>query len=185
MMNKLSIPVIGVPIVNGVHWLEKLILSIDYPVDNVFIINNSGSEKIKKEIEELKYESFLNDNIKNLHITHLPSNLGVPAAWNLIIKSFLTEPYWVISNHDVSFTPGLLEEIAQAAQDKDISLIHPRAGEFNIGSYDLFAITEMGVRTIGLFDENLYPAYGEDSDFIMRTMNIKPKMINAIQLRKE
>ncbi len=91
------------------------------------------------------------------------------------------EPYWVISNHDVSFTPGLLEEIAETAQDKDISLIHPRAGEFNIGSYDLFAITEMGVRTIGLFDENLYPAYGEDSDFIMRTMNIKPKMVKGLK----
>ena len=75
MKNKPSIPVIGVPIVNGIQWLEKLILSIDYPVDNLFIINNSGNEKIKTQLEELRYESFLNENIKKLHITHLPSNL--------------------------------------------------------------------------------------------------------------
>ena len=180
MGNKSSIPVIGVPIVNGIQWLEKLILSIDYPVDNLFIINNSGNNKINKELEELRYESFLNKNIKNLHITHLPSNLGVPAAWNLIIKSFLMEPYWIISNHDVSFTPGLLEEIATIAQDKNVSLIHPRAGEFNTGTYDLFAITEIGVKLIGLFDENLYPAYGEDSDFIMRINNIDPKTIKGL-----
>ena len=181
MKNKPSIPVIGVPIVNGTRWLEKLILSIDYPVDNLFIINNSGSEKIKIQLEELRYESFLNENIKKLHITHLPSNLGVPAAWNLIIKSFLMEPYWIISNHDVSFTPGLLEEIATIAQDKDVSLIHPRAGEFYTGTYDLFAITEIGIKIIGLFDENLYPAYGEDSDFIMRIKNLDPKTIKGLK----
>ena len=181
MKNKPSIPVIGVPIVNGTRWLEKLIISIDYPVDNLFIINNSGSEKIKIQLEELRYESFLNKNIKKLHITHLPSNLGVPAAWNLIIKSFLMEPYWVISNHDVSFTPGLLEEIAEIAQHKDVSLIHPRAGEFYTGTYDLFAITEIGVKIIGLFDENLYPAYGEDSDFIMRIKNLDPKTIKGLK----
>mgnify|MGYP003145835168 FL=1 len=181
MKNKPSIPVIGVPIVNGTRWLEKLIISIDYPVDNLFIINNSGNEKIKIQLEELRYESFLNENIKKLHITHLPSNLGVPAAWNLIIKSFLMEPYWIISNHDVSFTPGLLEEIATIAQDKDVSLIHPRAGEFFTGTYDLFAITEIGIKIIGLFDENLYPAYGEDSDFIMRIKNLDPKTIKGLK----
>ena len=181
MKNKPSIPVIGVPIVNGTRWLEKLIQSIDYPVDNLFIINNSGNEKIKIQLEELRYESFLNENIKKLHITHLPSNLGVPAAWNLIIKSFLMEPYWIISNHDVSFTPGLLEEIATIAQDKDVSLIHPRAGEFYTGTYDLFAITEIGIKIIGLFDENLYPAYGEDSDFIMRIKNLDPKTIKGLK----
>tara|TARA_R110000851_G_scaffold67675_1_gene152729 strand:+ start:2745 stop:3563 length:819 start_codon:yes stop_codon:yes gene_type:complete len=181
-INKKSIPVIGIPIVNGLHWLKKLILSIDYPVDNVFIINNSGCKKFKEELENLREEIiFLNLNVINLHITHLPSNLGVPAAWNLIIKSFLMEPYWIISNHDVSFTPGLLEEIANVAQDKDVSLIHPRAGEFNIGTYDLFAITEMGVKIIGLFDENLYPAYGEDSDFIMRIKNLDPKTIKGLK----
>ena len=182
MENKQSIPVIGIPIVNGIQWMKRLILSIDYPVDNVFIINNSGCKKFKEELENLREELiFLQLNVINLHITHLPSNLGVPAAWNLIIKSFLMEPYWIISNHDVSFTPGLLEEIANVAQDKDVSLIHPRAGEFDTGTYDLFVITEMGIKTIGLFDENLYPAYGEDSDFIMRIKNLNIKTIKGLK----
>ena len=85
------------------------------------------------------------------------------------------EPYWIISNHDVAFSPGLLEEFSNMAQDKQISMIHPRAGVFGVGTYDLFAITEMGVRIVGLFDENLYPAYGEDTDYIMRILNLDPK----------
>ena len=28
---------------------------------------------------------------------------------------------------------------------------------------------------IGLFDENLYPAYGEDTDYIIRVLNLDPK----------
>ena len=153
MVKKKSIPVIGVPVVNGVHWVKRLMLSIDYPVDNLFIINNNGRGEIDKELDKLKNIS--NKFIKNIHITHLPSNLGVPAAWNLIIKSFLMEPYWIISNHDVAFSPGLLKEFSDMAQDKEISMIHPRAGENNVGTYDLFAITEMGVRIVGLFDKHL------------------------------
>jgi len=178
MEGKKSIPVIGVPIVNGVHWVKRLMLSIDYPVDNLFIINNNGRGEINEELDKLKNIS--NKFIKNIHITHLPSNLGVPAAWNLIIKSFLMEPYWVISNHDVAFSPGLLEEFSNMAQDKEISMIHPRAGENNVGTYDLFAITEMGVRIVGLFDENLYPAYGEDTDYIMRILNLDPKICRGL-----
>ena len=178
MKNKKSIPIIGVPIVNGVHWLEKMIKSIDYPVDNLFVINNNGCGEIDSQLDKLK--ELDNKFIKNFHITHFPSNLGVSASWNLIIKSYLMEPYWVISNHDVSFTPGLLEEIANAAEDKEVAMIHPHAGNFDLGSYDLFVITEKGVRTVGLFDENLYPAYGEDSDFIMRLHNLQPKMVKGL-----
>ena len=178
MVNK-NIPVIGIPIVNGVHWLERLIKSIDYPVDNVFIINNNGRNNITKELNKLN--NINNKFIKKLHITHLPTNIGVATAWNLIIKSYLMEPYWVIANHDVAFTPGLLEEIAQEAINKDITMIHPHAANYNLGSYDLFVITEKGVRDIGLFDENLYPAYGEDCDFIMRIENIKPKTVKGLK----
>ena len=76
MVKKKSIPVIGVPVVNGVHWVKRLMLSIDYPVDNLFIINNNGRGEIDEELDKLKNIS--NKFIKNIHITHLPSNLGVP-----------------------------------------------------------------------------------------------------------
>ncbi len=54
MEDNKSIPVIGIPIVNGIQWMERLILSIDYPVDNVFIINNSGCNTFKNKIGIIK-----------------------------------------------------------------------------------------------------------------------------------
>lgn len=171
----IEIPVLGIPIVNGFRWIERLIESIDYPIKNVIIMNNGNDPGLEKDLNRLVKKG--SPYVSSMKVVHFPSNMGVPFAWNFIIKSFLMEPYWLISNHDVAFTPGLLSEIAEAAKDKETSLIHPNSANFNLGSYDLFAITENGVKEIGLFDENLYPAYGEDSDFIMRSHNLKSKKV--------
>jgi hypothetical protein len=170
-----EIPVLGIPIVNGFKWIERLIKSIDYPIKNVIIMNNGNDPNLEDDLNELVKKG--SPYVSSMKVVHFPSNMGVPFAWNFVIKSFLMEAYWLISNHDVAFTPGLLSEIAEAAKDKENCLIHPNSANFDLGSYDLFAITEKGVREIGLFDENLYPAYGEDSDFIMRAHNLKSKKV--------
>lgn len=162
-MNK--IPVIGVPIVNGVNWLNRLIDSIDFPVKNLLIINNNGRGEINSDLDKIANSEY--QFIDNIHILNMPCNIGVAASWNLIIKSFLTEPYWVISNHDVAFEPGLLSELYQKSKG-DSGLIHGNGGDFNLGSYDLFLIKDWVIQKLGLFDENFYPAYCEDADYIMR-----------------
>ena len=50
-------------------------------------------------------------------------------------------------------------------------MIHPNAGDFKIGAWDLFLICENVVKIFGLFDENTYPAYCEDADYIMRLVH--------------
>ena len=159
------IPVIGIPILNGTYWLQRLISSIDYPVDNVVIFNN-GNKEIIEELDNLT--KINHPYINNITICHLPSNLGVSAAWNLTIKSYNTSPYWVISNHDIAFTPGLLKEMYEKAQNEEIGMVHGSGGDFNDGSYDLFLIKDWVIQKLGLFDENLSPAYCEDADYIMR-----------------
>lgn len=159
-----SIPVIGVPIVNGVNWLNRLIDSIDFPVDNLFIINNNGKGEIDEDLKNLNDNKF----IKEIHILNMPCNIGVATSWNLIIKSFLMEPYWVICNHDISFQPGLLNELYNKIQDESVDMIHGSGGDFGDGSYDFFLIRDSIIKKIGLFDENCYPAYCEDADYIMR-----------------
>jgi len=174
-MNKEAIPVLGIPIVNGFRWVDRLIKSIDYPIENVIIMNNGNDPKLEKDLDSLVKKG--SPYVSSMKVVHFPSNMGVPFAWNFIIKSFLMEPYWIISNHDVAFMPGLLEEMHYSALIDDVHLVHPNEGLFKIGTYDLFLITEKGVQEIGLFDENLYPAYGEDSDFIMRSENLNSKKI--------
>lgn len=160
------IPVIGTAIVNGFNWLERLIDSVDFPVDTFVIFNNNGRGELTKKLDELS--NIDHKYINNIVICHLPSNIGVSGAWNLIIKSYMNSPYWVIASHDIAFTEGLLEELFNKAKDDSIGMIHGNGGDFNHGTYDLFLIRDFVIQKLGLFDENFYPAYCEDADYIMR-----------------
>lgn len=173
------IPVIGVPIVNGVHWLKRLVDSIDYPVENLLIINNNGRGEIDEELNTIR--DIGHPLVENIHICHMPSNLGVSGSWNFIIKSYLMKPYWIITNHDIMFTPGLLERMYNEAKNSDAEMIHPKKSpDYECGCYDLFLIKDSVVQKCGLFDENLYPAYCEDIDYMIRVKNenIKCKYLN-------
>jgi len=173
-----SIPVIGVAIVNGFHWLQRLVDSVDYPVDNFIIFNNNGKGELTEQLNELVNKK--HPYITNINVCHLPSNIGCGGAWNLIIKSYMNAPYWIISSHDTAFVPGLLEEMAQTASDPEVGMIHPNGGDFGDGSYDLFLIKDWVVQSHGLFDENFYPAYCEDADYIMRVHNKPFKRVTQL-----
>lgn len=159
-----SIPVIGVPIVNGFHWLKRLIDSIDYPVDELFIVNNNGRGQLTEELNSLI--NLKHPYIKNIRVSHLPANIGCSGAWNLIIKCYMMAPYWIITNNDVAFTPGLLEELAEKSKDQTYGII--KSKEFQ---WDLFLIKDFAIQECGLFDENFYPAYMEDCDYYVRLLN--------------
>ena len=164
------IPVIGTAVVNSTYWVERLINSIDFPVGDLFIINNNGKDEITKELNELSLIS--HPFIQKIKITHLPSNIGVSGAWNLIIKCYINAPYWVITNDDVSFGEGFLKEMYETSINNPlVGLIHGHNGDFNAGSWDLFLIRDFTIQKYGLFDENLYPAYCEDADYLMRIIN--------------
>lgn len=180
-----SIPVIGVPIVNGVHWLKRLIDSVDYPVENFFIVNNNGRGQIDKELDEICNSK--HPFIKKFHVSHLPSNLGCGGSWNLIIKSYMMKLYWVIVNNDVEFSPGLLKLFHDEAINSEYGMIHGKNSDWGGGMYDLFLIKDWVVQKCGLFDENLYPAYAEDVDYHIRVKNenIKYKSLDSNYLHGE
>jgi GT2 family glycosyltransferase len=173
-----SIPVIGVPVLKNPKWIKRLYLSIDYPTDNFVIFNNNGKGEITEDLENLRK---LNQPfVKNLVIVHLPTNLGVPTAWNLIIKSYLMSPYWIITNDDVAFTEGFLHEMVEAAKDVEVGMVHGYGGDFGDGAWDLFLIKDWIIQQFGLFDENLYPAYCEDVDYTMRLHNKPIKIVRQL-----
>jgi hypothetical protein len=164
-----SIPVLGTAIVNNSYWLHRLFMSIDYPVDNFVVFNNNGRGQITKEVDLIK--EIPNRHVNKVHVCHLPSNVGCPGAWNLIIKCFMNSPYWVIASHDVMFEPGFLQEMNEKAQDNEVGLVHGDHG------WDIFLLKDWMVQQYGLFDENLYPAYCEDFDFSMRSIHDNVKRI--------
>lgn len=160
------IPVIGTAIVNGVHWLERQIRSIDFPVENYLVINNNGRGEITRELDQLM--AMPHRWIGRKHVVHMPANIGCSGAWNLIIKCNMLASYWCIVGHDVAFYPGFLAQAHDAAQDETVGLVHAVAGDHGLGSWSFFMMRDWVVRQHGLFDENFYPAYAEDLDYVMR-----------------
>lgn len=178
------IPVFGVPIVNGVHWLEQLIESIDYPINNFFIVNNSSDNVISLELDNVILKYNKHSFIENIRVCHLPHNIGVSGAWNLIIKSYLMSPYWILCNNDVSFTPGFLKEMVMSSMNDDIGFVSPPgySNEYSsYGTFECFLIKDWVVDKCGLFNENFYPAYCEDNDYFLKLLfnKISKAIINT------
>ena len=168
-----SIPVLGTAIVNNPYWLHRLFMSIDYPVENFVVFNNNGRGQITEAVDNIHNCS--NPFVKKVHVTHLPSNIGCSGAWNLIIKSFITAKYWVISNHDVMYEPGFLEEMNTKAQDDEVGIVHGKGG-----GWDIFLLKDWMVQRYGLFDENLYPGYCEDMDYGMSFIHDDVKRVLSL-----
>lgn len=166
--NANSIPVIGTAIVNGPHWLKRLVESVDYPTDRFIIFNNNGRNQIINELNEIANTP--HPFINKIDVCHLPANLGCSTAWNLIIKSSIMAPYWIITNHDVAFTPGFLNKMVSLSKNSEVGIIHGAEGQWGFGTWDIFLIKDFVIRKFGIFDENLYPAFEEDMDYFMRIL---------------
>lgn len=172
-----SIPLIGTIVCENSFWVTRLLASINYPVDEFFIINN-GNELIVEELDNLK--NINNPNIRKISISHLPNNIGVASAWNLIIKSYIFAPYWVIVRDDVAFEIGFLDQlVATATSDDNIGIIHGNKG-IGIGNWDAFLIRDSVIQKFGLFDENFYPDLYHDIDYLMRLINDPIKKVNEL-----
>lgn len=169
------IPVLGTAVVNGVSWLKRMVGSINYPVRDLVIINNNGRGELDEELRALQNKPHL--FIDKIHICTMPGNIGCAGAWNLIIKSFMNSPYWVIVNHDIMFGPGFLKEMAEKATDSEVGMVHGMPGDRGDGMYDVFLIKDWVVDKFGLFDENFYPAYVEDVEYNVRLSIDPPKRV--------
>jgi hypothetical protein len=77
-------------------------------------------------------------------------------------------PYWLITGHDIEFSPGMLALIAERVIDDKLGMIFADAGDHGMGAWNLFVIRDWVIRDFGLFDENFYPAYAEDVDYLIR-----------------
>jgi len=174
----MTIPVISVAVISSTYWVQRLIASIDFPVDNFAIYNNSENISITEDLE--KIVKLNHPYIKKFSLINFPHNIGLPAVWNLTIKCYIKSPYWLFVNDDVSFTPGFLEEMFNQAQDNEVGIVHGGPGDFNDGAWDVFIIKDWVIQSHGLFEENCYPAYAEDVDYIMRIHNSPIKRITSI-----
>jgi GT2 family glycosyltransferase len=143
-------PVLAVPFLTGEHDLRRCVGSIDTPV-RLLVIDNSDAGL--PDIRPLDGEVF---------VIELPHNLGVAASWNLAIKCYPHEPFWIIANHDTVFAPGDLDRLITEMRTPG-----PRWVGMN-GDWRVFGINAECVERVGFFDEQFVPVYCEDCDYERR-----------------
>ena len=155
------IPVLAIPVLNRYDLLDQHLETIDYPIEEILIINNG------KDLYEPKRKDL------NIRVLNLPSNLGMSGSWNLTIKLYPNAKYWMFSSADTYWVQGSLEKLHQASSESKIVMTTEAWGSFSIG--------ENMIREVGLFDEYFYPIYFEDNDYYERVMksSLKDGYINS------
>jgi GT2 family glycosyltransferase len=148
----MTIPLMVVPTLSRRDLLYEMFGSIDYPVEHLLVIDN-GSQG---------FGDLGVPNVSTVSVADLRSNLGVAASWNLGIKVGYRHDWTMHVSDDVRFPPGALERFVElSAPDRIVlSATWPYWCAFTIGA-------EV-VADVGLFDENYYPAYYEDTDYLER-----------------
>ena len=144
------IPVLIIPILNRYDLLDQNLETIDYPIGEILIINNGKENYVPKRVD------------LNVRVLNLPSNLGMSASWNLGIKLYPHEQYWVYSSADTHWVPGSLEKLNAVSGRKNLVM--------TTEAWSCFSLGEEVVRKVGLFDEFFYPIYFEDNDYYERMM---------------
>lgn len=140
-----------IPVLNRYDLLETMLDSINYPIDNILIIDNGGSFETSKNIKVLK----------------MPANLGLSASWNLGIKCYPHSRYWLFASADTTWGETALKEIDDISGSDKLILTNDAYGCFSVG--------ENIIEKVGLFDEYFYPIYFEDNDFHERVARFCPE----------
>ena len=161
------IPVVGFATLTKFDMADRLINSIDYPVEHLVIVNNSG-KKTYKPVE--------NELVENTWHIEVPFGLGLVGAWNLIIKSTPYAPYWVMVNDDAWFAPGSLEKIEREVDTEALNFAHVEQTPW---AAPIFG--EGCIDKAGLYDEAFYPIYFDDNDLERRIRNagVEVKQLSA------
>lgn len=166
-----AVRTLGIPVLNRGDLLLRCVLSIDSPIDNLFIINNGTDRSVADAVAKIQARDLKNEKMfSNIRIERF-ANLGCARSWNHIIR---TSPgAWLISGNDIQFSPGDVDRIKTTLQaNQDASIV------CGLG-YAVYCFTELGVRNVGMFDENFYPAYYEDNDHFRRVALTKSKAVGV------
>ena len=147
------IPVLGFCTLKRFDLAERLIGSIDYPVEHLVVVNNSGTRTWSPVKPEL---------VKNLWHIEVPYGLGLVGAWNLIVKSTPYAPYWVLVNDDAWFEPEQMKKIPEQVDTQALNFLDI------VPQWSGVVFGEGMVDKIGLYDENFYPLYFDDNDLERR-----------------
>ena len=166
-----SILTIVIPTINRADLLRESLESLAHQADfyHELIVIDNGNQAIELPCPRSR-------------VIGTNSNLGVAASWNLGIEMALSDPsveHVLVLNDDVILDCAQLERINRSLAG------HPETWLF-VGPFHwaAWAISREGVNAIlnvdsHLFDENFFPAYFEDNDFMYRFSKRFPERVQS------
>lgn len=158
-----SIPCVVVPSLNAPHLIQRLIASIDFPIETLLFVHNFDAKQPNREVSRV-IQNAKSPFVSNLAVHDFSENVGVAGAWNFGVMARPECTYSLLVNSDVSFANQTLRKIAFAMNDRQFDC---KIVTFGIG-WSAFAMPKKTFHTLGPFDENLWPAYSEDCDYVKR-----------------
>ena len=164
------VPCIIIPVLNRYDLLERAIRSIDYPVEQLIIIDTGDGYDADMLAWTAPWQ-----HVQNWYLWRMPTNLGVAPSWNLGIKATPHADGWILLNSDAYFEPGGLEAFYKDCEPSSITVT---------GGSQPWSCAWVGagvVERVGLFSECYVPAYFEDNDFEdrSRASNVQVKISQA------
>lgn len=148
---------IGIPTLNRSDLLLPALENYcsDFFGIDIHILDN-GRQSIGSSIHKF------NTGLGKIKLYESLSNFGVAGSWNFLCKKiFEKHDYALIINDDVYL--GYKSEVVEKVIDK-----YPHTLIQSFSSWSVFLISKRLYNQIGEFDEEFYPAYYEDSDYLYR-----------------
>jgi hypothetical protein len=141
------IPVFITALLNRPDLLDRLVDSIDVPIERALVVDN-GHTGWTREGWAVVAPPFM--------------GLGWPGALNFGITQTPDAPWWFFANNDAYFEPGKLAMMVDRMQSAEGPLVIT-------DGYTVGALNRAVVDAVGLFDEwSFYPIYFDDSDYSYR-----------------
>ncbi len=147
---------IGIPILNRLDLLARCLAAIDFPAEGVIVNNNAVDAGFRAELHNLS-------SSYRFRVLDQRRNLGVAASWNLIVRTARQagHRWYFIGSNDTFLHPGSLAAAVGMSKEPD-------AAVWCLHIVNFFLINEETIARVGYFDENFYPAYKEDQDYLYR-----------------
>lgn len=170
--------------------------------DKVHLADVSSMKLMSKIATSVhQYCRYNNDNVQpnnghnpssscqnELIILRFSTNLGCSSGVNNPLFLHPHAPHWLTVNYDIAYPPGILHSMGAALQktlaSKPDLAVHTFGYIYGRGKienpWSNFVMTSCAVANVGVWDENIFPAYYEDDDFRDRIRYIMGKWIGVI-----
>ncbi|KAL7542415.1 hypothetical protein ACHAXR_012138 [Thalassiosira sp. AJA248-18] len=123
-----------------------------------------------------------------LLVLQFPTNLGCSSGVNNALFTHPTAPHWLITNYDIAYPSGVLSTMGKELQKTKKRMpdlaVHTYGYIYGRGKlenpWSNFVMTSCAVANVGIWDENIFPAYYEDDDYRDRIRYVMGKWMDVI-----